>query len=81
MLALRLRGSVLQNKRVVFWSDNQAVVAIINRQTSRCPQIMKLVRKLVVRCLEWNIHFKARHVRGIDNSIADALSHFQMARF
>ena len=81
VLALRLWGSALRNKRVVLWSDNQAVVAIINRQTSRCPKIMKLVRTLVIRCLGLNIHFKARHVPGLDKGIADALSRFQMSRF
>ena len=81
VLALRLWGSMLQNTRVVFWTDNQAVVAIMYRQTSRCPKIMKLVRTLVIRCLGLNILFKARHVPGIDNGIADALSRFQMTRF
>ena len=81
VLALRLWGPVLSNKCVIFWSDNEAVVTIINRQTSRCCHIMQLVRTLVIRCLELNIHFKARHIPGIDNGIADALSRFQMARF
>ena len=71
----------MQGKRVIFWCDNEAVVAIINRQTSHCAKIMKLVRFLVLRCLEFDIHFKARHVPGVDNSIADALSRFQMDRF
>ena len=81
VLALRLWGPVLSNKCVIFWSDNEAVVTIINRQTSRCCHIMQLVRTLVICCLELNIHFKARHIPGIDNGIADALSRFQMARF
>ena len=81
VLALRLWKTVLQNKRVVFWSDNQSVVAIINRQTSRCPKIMNLVRMLVIHCLRLNIHFRARHVPGLDNGIADSLSRFQMTRF
>ena len=81
VLALDLWGPLLRNQRVFFWSDNEAVVSIINRQTSRCPKIMALVRKLVVRCLEFNIHFKARHIPGLDNGIADALSRFQMTRF
>ena len=81
VLALDLWGPLLRNQRVFFWSDDEAVVSIINRQTSRCPKIMALVRKLVVRCLELNIHFKARHVPGLDNGIADALSRFQMTRF
>ena len=80
-LALRLWGSALRNKRVLFWCDNEAVVSIINRQSSKCSHIMKLVRRFVSLCLRLNIHFKARHVPGVDNGIADALSRFQMDRF
>ena len=80
-LALRLWGPALRNQRVILWCDNEAVVAIINSQTSGCPRIMKLVRMFVVLCLKLNIHFKARHVPGNDNGIADALSRFQMERF
>ncbi len=42
---------------------------------------MHVVRSMVLHCQEFNIHFKARHVPGVDNSIADALSRFQMERF
>ena len=42
---------------------------------------MQVVRTVVIRSLELNIHFKAKHIPGIDNGIADALSRFQMSRF
>ena len=42
---------------------------------------MQLVCRFVVKCLMLNIHFKALHVPGFDNSIADALSRFQMVCF
>ena len=51
VVGLHLWAMHLANKRVSFWSDNQAVVAIINSQTSKCPSIMQLLRKLVVTCL------------------------------
>ena len=62
LLALQLWGPVLSNKCVIFWSDNEAVETIIDRQTSRCRAIMQLVRTLIIRCLEFNIHFKASHM-------------------
>ncbi len=74
-------GDLMANKKVEFWTDNKAVVAIINCQTSRCPHIMSLVRCLVLQCLSYNILFKAIHVPGVENSIADSLSRFQMQRF
>ena len=42
---------------------------------------MKLVRRLVIICLKFNIRFKAQYVPGARNEIADALSRFQMDRF
>ena len=70
-----------QTGRCVFRTDNIAVVHIINSQSSRCDKIMQLVRKFVCRCLMHNIWFKAVHVPGVLNDIADSLSRFQIERF
>ena len=80
-VGLELWGLELYNRKVLFHCDNQSVVAITNKQSALCPEIMKLVRKLVIVCLRNNIMFKARYVQGCDNGIADALSRFQMVRF
>ena len=42
---------------------------------------MELVRKLVLLSMEHNFLVRARHVPGVSNEIADALSRFQMQRF
>ena len=49
-----------------------AVVEMINQQTSKCPRVMDLVRPLVLRCMELNTEIKAKHIKGIVNSITDA---------
>ena len=38
-------------------------------------------RKLVSICLHHNILFKAKHIRGIHNNLADALSRLQVQTF
>ena len=38
---------------------------------------MKLVRRLVLATLKWNIHFRAKHIPGKFNVAADRLSRFQ----
>ena len=81
VIAVELWGGLMANKRVKFWTDNQSVVAIVNRQTSKCPHIMSLVRKLVLAALHANIQFKAAYVEGTLNGISDALSRFQTQRF
>ena len=42
---------------------------------------MDLVRRLVLLSMQHNFVFRARHVPGVSNEIADALSRFQMQRF
>lgn len=58
VVGVSMWGKEIAGRKVVFWSDDQTVVAVINKQTSTCEQIMGLVRRLVVLCLKWNIWFK-----------------------
>lgn len=54
-----------------------AVVEIINKQSSKDKIIMRLVRRLVIAALTHNILFKAKHIAGKSNCIADHLSRFK----
>ena len=62
--------------RVHFRSDNMATVAILNKKTSPCLTIMKMVRHIVLSCLLLNISLKATYIEGRNNCIADHLSRF-----
>ena len=68
-------------KRIQFWCDNESVVAIINSGHSKFPRIMDLLRFLVLISMKHNFYVRARHIPGVSNEIADALSRFQDARF
>lgn len=81
VLAVETWGHNWQNKRLILHTDNQALVPVITNQTSKEPLVMKLVRRLVLVCLRYNLVLSAQHIAGIDNGIADALSRFQMERF
>ncbi len=81
VVAVSIWGSDLAGKKVIFRSDNEGVVSIINKQSSPCTKIMRLVRFFVMQCLEFNISFKATHIPGLQNEIADSLSRFQDSRF
>ena len=80
-LACCLWGSQWTTKRIVFFCDNESVVQILNQKTSKCPKIMDLLRPIVLCTLRHNFTFAAKHVRGLDNGIADSLSRFQLDRF
>lgn len=61
--------------------DNQPLVSIINKRTSKSKRVIVLLRKLVFLTMYNNIQFKAIHIEGSRNEIADILSRFQEHRF
>ena len=42
---------------------------------------MKLIRRLVVQCLQFNILCKAEHIKGSLNTLSDKLSRQQITEF
>lgn len=80
-VALEVWGDLLKNKSVLFFSDNETVVAILNKQTSPNSDMMILVRRLVVVSLRYNIRFRAKHIPGKQNVLADYLSRLQVPEF
>ena len=81
VVAAILWGHCWARKRILFYCDNQATVHIINKGRSKSPVIMRLMRRLVITAGINNFAFLAEHLPGSQNSIADALSRFQMSRF
>ena len=81
VVACSIWHPLLTGKRLQFWCDNESVVSIINSGHSKVPRIMELVRKLVLLSMQHNFLVRARHVSGVSNAVADALSRFQMQRF
>ena len=72
----------MTDTRVIIFSDNAAVVDIINNQTSKHQGIMVLLRDLVLSCFyRHNIFFRARHIPGLANTRADYISRSQVAKF
>lgn len=58
--------------------NNIAVVHVINKNTSKDPHLMTLIRHLILLSLQHNIHFIAKHVPGVLNTAADMLSRLQV---
>jgi hypothetical protein len=76
VVALCIWGEQLKNKKIIFSMDNQSVVHIINKKSSKSVRVMSLVRHLVLSTLHYNIMIKALHIYGISNKIDDALSRY-----
>ena len=65
-----------------FWLlDNETLVLVINKLISQVGQVMRMVRHLVLRCLQYNILIKAKHISGKKNILTDCLSRFQVEQF
>jgi hypothetical protein len=78
ILALFTWESHFTNKTILFRVDNMALVTIINKRISKSKSVL---RPLVPCTLRNNMQFKAVHIEGSINMIADTLSRFQMRRF
>ena len=81
VLSLMLWSDHIRDRCITFFSDNEALVYVINKSTCRDTSLMIFVRKLVLVCLRHNILFKAKHISGFKNTLADALSRLQIERF
>ncbi|XP_066444898.1 uncharacterized protein [Eleutherodactylus coqui] len=81
VVAMEIWGQRLANGNICFGSDNQSVVQMVNKQSSSSTLVLAALRHLILRCLQHNVKFKARHVPGYLNATADALSRFQMSHF
>ena len=79
--ALWLWAEERSNAMLHFCCDNQAVVYIINNLMSHSEWVMTLVRAFTLQALQFNIPVQARHVPGIENRLADALSCQQIELF
>lgn len=64
-------------------SDNAACVAWINKGSARSedPRVMSLLRALFGLCIRRNARVTARHLPGLQNVLADALSRFRFSEF
>ena len=72
---------MFKNRKIILFCDNEAVVAMVNKSSSKCKNCMVLIRLIVLTSLVNNSRVYVRYVRSKDNGKADALSRFQMERF
>ena len=80
-MACETWGKHWAGKRILFHCDNKAVIEVWQSGLSRSPQLMALVRALFFVAAKGNFHVLVRHIAGIDNSIADALSCLEIRKF
>ena len=81
VIAAAVWGRRWRGKTVRVWSDNAATVSIVNRGTSHEKKAMHLARCLAFMKAKGEFELVASHIRGTDNSKADALSRNNLTKF
>ena len=74
-------GHLWCRRRSVFYSDNGALVFILNKRCSSNAHIMLVMRRLSLLFSDHNLHLVAIHVLGTSTYIVGALSRQQWSRF
>lgn len=67
-------GHLWQRKRITFRTDCMPVVLALNKGTSRSRRMMQLIRFLHYHAARHHYKYRAVHIPGVDNTIADELS-------
>ena len=67
-----------RNRRIILFCDNEAVVSMNNKSSSKCKNCMVLVRLLTVESIHRNVRIFAKHVGTKQNGKADALSRLDL---
>ena len=78
LVLLTMFGHKIQNANILFHSDNEGVVSVLNKQSSKDPLLMSLIRPLVLTLIGFNINLKLEHIPGLENVLSDAISRFQI---
>lgn len=81
LVSVVIWGEEFRDKKICFHCDNLGVVFAINQLSASSPPVVKVLQHLVLECLSWNIWVVAKHVPGVCNTIADAISRSQWERF
>lgn len=80
-VALSMSMPRFSDTAINIFTDNLALVSVINRLYCRDQSLRVLMRAIVQLCLRNNIHLVARHISGEDNIGPDLLSRGQVEKF
>lgn len=81
VIAAKIWGHSWERKRIVFRSDNMAVVFCLRNSSCRDRHLCFLLRELSMLAVTQNFLFTAIHLPGCENKAADALSRFNFQTF
>ena len=81
VLAAALWGSQWRGQQVLFRVDNMAVVKVVQKLNADNLLLCHLLRCLYFISVYYNFHIAAKHIPGVMNTAADALSRGNLSSF
>ena len=81
VIAASIWGHTWRRKRILFKSDNMAVVSILKTRTSRDNLLMHMLRCLSFYATFYAFDFESAHIPGTQNTAADAISRNNISLF
>ena len=78
---LALSLSQVEDATILIYTDNQALVPVINKLYCKDASLRKLMRPIVDLCLTKNVRLIASHISGKENIGPDLLSRGKVAEF
>ena len=81
ILAAGIWGSEWRGKKILFRSDNMAVVHTVNGWLPSDPDLVSLLKRLAKMAMLQSFHIRCLHVRGVDNGGADLLRRDRLEEF
>lgn len=80
-VALMLLGEHVTDTAVNVYTDNIALVSVLNRLYCRDPALRRLMRPIIQICISRNLLIVAKHICGEDNIGPDLLSRGMLYQF
>ena len=74
MVAIKIWGTLWQNKNITIRCDNLPVVEVLNTGRPRDAILAACARNIWLLTAIYNIHLTVHHIQGHSNTIADLLS-------
>ncbi len=81
VLAAATWGAQWAARSIIFHCDNMTTVHILRSGTSRCADLMCLIRSLLFIAAQYQFRFKPVYINTHANTIADSLSRLDFHRF
>ena len=81
VISIAVWGRTWQGRTVARWSNNAAVVMIVNSGRSKAEVVMHVMRCLSFFLARWDVSLTCSHIPGVLNGATDALSRNPLSLF